>query len=74
MKPVCEPYFSADKPEFSPSQYAIDSGWDFSHIEATARLGVSDTDRDNLRAYYGPGRGERAAEALVAYCRERVRP
>ena len=54
---------------FNPHQYAIDGGWDASHIDATARLGVSDEDIKRLRAYYGPGAGDRYAEQLAEWCK-----
>jgi hypothetical protein len=32
----------------TPHNYALARGWDFTCIEDTARLGVSDADRDGL--------------------------
>lgn len=49
---------------WSPAQYAIDSGWDFSCIEATAAKGVSDADADGL--------SDEQQAALLEYCQCKV--
>lgn len=38
---------------FSPHQYALDCGWDFSCIEATAERGLSDTDVEAIDQWAG---------------------
>jgi len=67
---------------FDPHQFAIDAGWDFSQIEATAGEGVSDADFAMLRAIatYDLGLEGDKAEAwayeaeddLLVYCAVRV--
>jgi hypothetical protein len=50
--------------QWTPAQYAIDAGWDYTCIEATAARGVSEEDADGLTA-------EQQA-ALLDFCRGRV--
>ena len=50
--------------QWTPAQYAIDAGWDYTQIEATAEHGVADADRDALSA--------NQADALLAYCKRRI--
>lgn len=38
---------------FDPHQYAIDAGWDFACIEATAERGLSDTDVEAIDQWAG---------------------
>lgn len=52
------------KGQWTAAQYAIDAGWGWEGVEATARLGVAEEDAEGL------SEGER--EALVEYCRGRV--
>jgi hypothetical protein len=49
---------------WTPAQYAIDAGWDYTCIEATAKHGVSDVDADGLTD------GQQAE--LLAFCRARM--
>lgn len=58
---------------FDPHQYALDCGWDFSCIEATAARGLSDYDIaaiDRLAGVhdddYDPPTDEAAAEEAIA--------
>lgn len=51
--------------EWTPNQYAIDSGWDWTCIQATAERGVSSTDAETLT--------EDQAARLLAWCKHRVR-
>lgn len=50
--------------QWTPAQYAIDAGWDYSCIEATAAKGVSSADAEGLSA-------EQQSD-LLAFCRSRV--
>lgn len=50
--------------EWTPKQYTIDSGWDFSCIESTAERGVSEADVEVLT--------KEQQIALLDYCRARV--
>lgn len=50
--------------EWTPGQYAIDAGWDFTCIEATARLGVSEADAAGLT--------EHQVAELLDFCKNRV--
>lgn len=52
--------------EFDPHQYAIDMGWDFTQIAATADLGVSSADAEGLT--------ESQQENLRAWCKQQVTP
>jgi len=49
---------------WTPAQYAIDAGWDFTCLEATAEKGVAEADANFLT--------EAQQAALLEYCRERV--
>lgn len=49
---------------WTASQYAIDAGWDYSCVEATARLGVSEADSEGLT--------ESQQADLLAFCKARV--
>ena len=49
---------------WNPAQYAIDAGWDYSCIEATATKGVSEADADGLT--------DAQQSALLDFCRSRV--
>ena len=49
---------------WTSAQYAIDAGWDYSCIEATAAKGVSEEDAEGLTA--------EQQSALLDYCAERV--
>ena len=51
---------------FDPHQYALDHGWDFSCVEATARLGIAEEDEIELEETPG------AARELLRWCREKV--
>lgn len=53
------------------SQYIQNAGWDYSAIEATARLGASEEDVRVLADLRESG-SHLTPEGLVAYCRERV--
>lgn len=55
--------------EFSASAFVQDSGWDFSSIEDTARLGVSEVDSRTIQEM---GFGEQEVSELLAFCRARV--
>lgn len=50
---------------WTPRQYAIDAGWGFESIEATAQLGVADADAEGLT--------NDQQERLLEYCKERMR-
>jgi len=50
--------------EFDPHQYAIDCGWDFTAIEATAKQGVSEYDAAQMTTHQ--------RRALLRWCREQV--
>ena len=50
--------------QWTPAQYAIDAGWSFECVEATAERGVSDEDSDGLTAAQ--------QLALLEFCRERM--
>lgn len=50
--------------EWTPRQYAIDAGWDYSCIEATADKGVSEADAEGL--------DEIQQAALLDYCQSTV--
>ena len=47
---------------WTPAQYAIDAGWDYTCIEATAEKGVSSADAEGLT--------EEQQAALLDFCRE----
>jgi hypothetical protein len=49
---------------WNPAQYAIDAGWDYSCVAATAAKGVSEADADGLTP--------EQQSALLDFCRERV--
>jgi len=49
---------------WTPAQYAIDMGWSFDCIVATAQGGVSETDAAGLT--------DTQQDALLAYCQERI--
>lgn len=49
---------------WTPAQYAIDAGWDFSCIEATAIKGVSKADAEGLT--------EKQQSDLLEFCQSRV--
>lgn len=49
---------------WTAAQYAIDAGWDFTCIEATAEKGISDADAEGLTA--------EQQTALLEFCREKV--
>ena len=49
---------------WTPSQYAIDAGWDYTCVEATAKKGVSEEDADGLT--------DQQQSDLLAFCRTRV--
>ena len=49
---------------WAPAQYAIDAGWDYSCIVATAEKGISETDAEGLT--------ETQQAALLEYCQSRV--
>lgn len=55
--------------EFSPSQFALDAGWDFACIEATAANGVSEVDAETITAM---GFGDAQVAELLAHCRALV--
>ena len=38
------------KERITPHEYALRMGWDYSHIHATAYIGVAPRDRENLRS------------------------
>lgn len=46
---------------WTPHQFALDMGWDATCVEATARLGVSETDASGLTVAQ--------QETLVAWCK-----
>lgn len=50
--------------QWTPAQYAIDAGWDYTCIEATATKGVSEPDAEGLTT-------EQQA-ALLDFCEARV--
>lgn len=50
--------------EWTPVQYTIDAGWDYTCIEATAELGVSSADAAGLSL--------QQQTELLEYCRQRV--
>ena len=50
--------------EWTPSQFAIDAGWDYSCVEATAAKGVSSADAEGLT--------DDQQSALLDFCRGRV--
>lgn len=50
--------------QWTPAQYAIDAGWDYTCIEATAAKGVSEADAEGLTA--------EQQSALLDFCRGRV--
>lgn len=39
--------------QFDPHQYALDSGWDYSCIEATAKNGLSEADVEAIDRWAG---------------------
>ena len=49
---------------WTPAQYAIDAGWDYSCVEATAEKGVSTEDAEGL--------SDDQHSALLDFCRGRV--
>ena len=49
---------------WTPTQYAIDAGWDYSCVEATAAKGVSEEDADGLT--------DAQQSELLDFCRSRV--
>ena len=49
---------------WTPSQYAIDAGWDYSCVEDTAAKGVSSADAEGLT--------DGQQSALLDFCRGRV--
>ena len=49
---------------WAPAQYAIDAGWDYSCVEATAAKGVSSADAEGLT--------DDQQSALLDFCRGRV--
>ena len=49
---------------WTAEQYAIDAGWDFTCIEATAEKGVSEADAEGL--------SEAQQAKLLAYCKAQV--
>ena len=49
---------------WTPAQYAIDAGWDFTCIQATAEKGVSPADAEGL--------SESQQAALLEFCITRV--
>lgn len=49
---------------WTPSQYAIDAGWSYECVEATARLGIADEDAEGL--------AEQQKSALLDWCKGRV--
>lgn len=55
---------------FDPHQYAIDAGWSFDQIKATAKHGLADEDLERIQGMCFDG--QTAAEKLEAYCRRRV--
>lgn len=50
--------------QWNAAQHAIDSGWDYTCIVATAEKGVSETDAEGL--------SESQQSELLAYCGRRV--
>lgn len=57
----------ATSTQIKAKQFAIENGWDFTCIEATAATGVSDEDRKRLA---GSGLTPRS---LLAWCKWQVR-
>ena len=49
---------------WTPAQYAIDAGWDYTCVEATAARGISEADAEGLTA--------EQQMALWGFCRSRV--
>ena len=49
---------------WTPAQYAIDAGWDYSCVEATAAKGVSSADAEGLT--------DDQQSALMDFCQGRV--
>ena len=49
---------------WAPAQYAIDAGWDYTCVEATAAKGISEADAEGLTA--------EQQMALWDFCRSRV--
>lgn len=49
---------------WTPAQYAIDAGWDYTCVEATAAKGISEADAEGLTA--------EQQMALWDFCRSRV--
>lgn len=56
---------------FDPQQYAVDSGWSWDEIDATARLGVADEDKRILTEEHDDA-GQAAIACLYEYCRAMV--
>lgn len=60
---------AAKKQTFDPHQYAIDGGWTFAEISATALKGVADEDKFRIRDYYeDEDVAENAIQLLEAWC------
>ena len=49
---------------WTPAQYAIDAGWDYTCVEATAAKGISEADAEGLTA--------EQQMTLWDFCRSRV--
>jgi hypothetical protein len=49
---------------WTPKQYAIDAGWDYSCVEATTANGVSEADAEGLT--------DAQQSAILDFCRGRV--
>ncbi len=56
--------------DFDPHQYALDLGWEWDHIEASAQ-GLGDYDVHAIEEVYGKD-APTVKEALLQWCRDTV--